>query len=395
MTGSLRISRGKYFAVLNLKDENGKRKQKTVNLHIDAAPGSKRRAQKALREVLSAYDASRVTVYSKSILFCDYLKLWLEDAKENLQPNTYESYQLNIDIHIFPYFKANGVLLTEMTYFDIKNYYTTKSKSLSGNTLKKHHALIRQTLRKAVQEGLLASNPAAEVTLPKTKKFIGSFLSVEQGHALLEAAKGTTIEPVIILAMMYGLRRSEIAGLKWSAIDLANDTLTVRHTVTKFKTEVAKDETKNASSYRVLPLNSAVKTFLEELRAQQEKDKLLLGAAYQNTEYVCRWPDGRALSPAYMSAAFRSFLEKNGFERIRLHDLRHSCASYMLKMGCNMKEISDWLGHADIHTSMNIYAHLDTEAKKEVSNRLGSLLSPSTQETECDAKCDAEGPDEI
>lgn len=375
MTGSLRSDKGKFYAVLNLKDELGKRKQKTINLHIDDIPGNKRKAERAFRDVLSEYEDKQIMVYRTNVLFCDYVNVWLEEAKENLQPNSYEAYQMNVDNHIYPHFKKKGLYVQDLVYSDIKNYYIEKGKHLSSNTLKKHHALISQTLRKAVQDGLIVSNPATEVRFPKAERFIGNFLTVEQGNVLLDVSKGSTIEPVIILAMMYGLRRSEIAGLKWSAVDLKNETLTIRHTVTRLKTEIAKDETKNKSSYRVLPLNHALKAYLLKLRARQAEDKLLLGQAYKNTEYICRWPDGHAISPSYMTTAFSKLLKQNGLEHVRLHDLRHSCASYMLKTGCSMKEISDWLGHADIGTSMNIYAHLDTEAKINVSNRLASVLS--------------------
>lgn len=359
MTGSLRIDKGKYYAVLNLKDDSGKRKQKVINLHLEAIAGNKRNAEKVLRQVITEHEAKHKTHVPIDILFSDFIKMWLNEAQANLQYNTYESYQNTVDKHLAPYFAGKSVLLTEVTNSDIKDYYSAKSKSLSGNTLRKHHAIIRQTLRKAVQDGLITSNPAAETDLPKSKRFVGSFLSVEQGTALLDTAKGTPLEPFVILAMMYGLRRSEIAGLKWSAVDLKNDTLTIKHTVTRYKTEIAKDETKSRSSYRTLPLNSTIKTYLEGLRAQQARDKLLLGAGYQDNDYVCRWPDGHAISPHYMSTSFHKLLVKNDLEQVRLHDLRHSCASYMLKAGCNMKEISDWLGHADISTSMNIYAHVD------------------------------------
>ena len=375
MTGSLQIKNGMYSAVLNLKDEHGQRKQKRISLNIEAVPGNKRKAEKAFRDVLADYETRHITVYRKDVLFCDFINVWMDEARGNLQPNTYEAYQANIDKHLFPYFRETGVNLADITYGDIKGYYTAKSKTLSGNTLKKHHAIVRQVLRKAVQEGLITSNPAAEITLPKAKKFTGSFLTVEQGNALLEAVGDSVMEPVIVLAMMYGLRRSEIAGMKWDAIDFANDTLTVRHTRTRFKTELAKDETKNKSSHRTLPLNRAAKTYLLQLRARQSEEKLFLGQAYKDTPYICRWPDGHAMSPDYMSARFKKLLKRYGLPEIRLHDCRHSCASYMLKAGCSMKEISDFLGHADIGTSMNLYAHLDAESKRDVSNRLGSLLS--------------------
>jgi integrase len=267
------------------------------------------------------------------------------------------------------------ICLSELTHHHIQRYYTEKSKRLSGNSLRKHHAVINQTLKKALRNDLIAINPADKVTLPKIEKFTGKFLSVEQGNALLDAAKGTLIESAVILGMMYGLRRSEIAGLKWSAVSFENDTLAVRHTRVQHKLEVAKDRTKNQSSNRVLYLNKEVKSYLLKLRSQQAEDKLLLGRAYQDTEYICRWPDGRAMTCDYLTKAFKKLLAKNGLPNIRLHDLRHSCASYMLKMGCSMKEVADWLGHSDIKMSMNVYAHLDMDAKKSVAERFGSLLT--------------------
>jgi len=375
MTGSLRIDKGKYYAILNLRDEFGKRKQKTINLHLEAIPGNKRNAGKALREVLIEYEKNHITVYRKDTLFCEYIKVWLEEVKPTLEVITYEAYQSYIDIHIYPFFQKTGVSLRDLNYQHIQKYYALKSKTLSANSLKKHHVVINRTLLNAMKHDLISSNPADKVTLPKVEKFTGSYLSVEQGNTLLDVAKDTTIEPAVILGMMYGLRRSEIAGLKWGAIDFENDTLTVQHTVVKYKTLVAKDRTKNKTSNRTLPLNKEVKAYLLKLRARQEQDKLTLGKAYQDTEYVCRWADGHVIRCDYLSKAFKKLLIKHGLPDIRLHDLRHSCASYMLKMGCSMKEIADWLGHADIKTAMNVYAHLDFEAKKDVADRFGSILT--------------------
>jgi integrase len=340
-------------------------------------PGNKRKADKALRDVLTQYEQNHVTIYREDLLFCEYIKIWLEEAKPNLQLITYEAYKSYVDLHIYPFFNKLGVTLQSLNYQHIQKYYASKLKDLSANSLKKHHAVINQTLKKALKHDLIVNNPADEVTLPKAEKFKGSYLSIEQGNALLDVAKDAPIEPAVILGMVYGMRRSEIAGLKWGAIDFNNDTLTIQHTVTKFKQEISRDGTKNKSSNRILPLNRDVKNFLLKLRGQQERDKKILGQAYQNTEYICRWADGRAMRCDYLSRAFKKLLIKHGLPDIRLHDLRHSCASYMLKMGCSMKEVADWLGHADIKTAMNVYAHLDFETKKNVANRFGSILSVS------------------
>jgi integrase len=367
LTGSLRSDKGKFYAVLNLKDEFGKRKQKTVNLHIDDVPGNKRKAERAFRDVLAQYEENHIVICKKDTMFSDYIKVWLEEAKPGLEQITCEAYQSYVDLHIYPFFKELGVNLQDLNYQHIQKYYALKIKTLSANSLKKHHVVINQTLRKALKHDLISNNPAEKVTLPKTEKFKGSYLTVEQGNALLDLAQGRPIEPAVVFGMVYGLRRSEIAGLKWSAIDFKGNTISVQHTVTKLRTTVAKDRTKNKSSNRTLPLNPAMRKYLVKLRAQQMSDKTLLGQAYRNTDYVCRWSDGHAISCDYLSKGFKRLLRRNGLPDIRLHDLRHSCASFMLKMGCSMKEIADWLGHADIKTAMNVYAHWDMAEKKDVA----------------------------
>ncbi len=102
-----------------------------------------------------------------------------------------------------------------------------------------------------------------------------------------------------------------------------------------------------------------------------------MGKAYKDTDYVCRWANGTVMACNYYTHALQKLLAKNGLPHVRLHDLRHSCASFMLKMGCSMKEIQDWLGHRDIGTTMNIYAHLDTEMKQNVANSFDKHFSKS------------------
>jgi len=208
LNASLQANKGTYYCVFYQKDESGKRKQIWKNLHIPAVKGNKRKAEQAMRELLRDYEDKKIEVYRKDTLFCDYLQVWL-DSKVKLEFNTRESYQCTIDAHIYPFFKKLNIGLQDMEYRHIEAYYASKGKTLSATTLKKHHAIIKQTLRKAVQSKLIASNPAVDIELPKVDRFIGSFLSVEQGDALLDAAKGTPMEAPIVLAMVYGLRRSE------------------------------------------------------------------------------------------------------------------------------------------------------------------------------------------
>ena len=374
MTGSLQSDKGKYYAVLNMKDELGNRKQKKINLHIDATSGNKRKAEKALRDVLTEYERNHIEVLRKSIPFCEYVKMWLEETKLRVEQTTYEGYEGIIKTHIYPYFKKLNVSLDDLRYHHLQAYYNLKYKRMSANSLRRHHIVINQALKLALKRDLIANNPADKVTLPRVEKFVGKFLTIEQGTILLNAAKDTPMSTVIILAMTYGLRRSEIAGLKWGAIDFQGNTLVIRHTVTYIRTRIAKDRAKNSSSHRILPLNAQVREHLLALQETQRQEKKLLGRGYHDTEYVCRWPDGRELGPDYMSRRFQALLKEQGLPNVRFHDLRHSCASYMLKLGCSMKEVSDWLGHSNIQTSMNVYAHLDIEQKQNIADKFNATF---------------------
>lgn len=161
-----------------------------------------------------------------------------------------------------------------------------------------------------------------------------------------------------------------MVGLKWSAINFDNNTVTINHTVTAcnidgMSVQTAKDSTKNKSSMRTLPLVPAFKTRLMALKVQQEYYQQICGRSYdwRYWDYVCVNEMGTLLSPNYISAAFPKLLEKNGLRKIRFHDLRHSCASLLLANNVPMKQIQEWLGHSDFSTTANIYAHLDYSSK--------------------------------
>lgn len=187
---------------------------------------------------------------------------------------------------------------------------------------------------------------------------------------LFEAVAGTKLELPVLLGAFYGLRRSEIVGLKWSAIDFEQNTITISHTVTSCNLDgkcviVAKDTTKTKSSRRTLPLVPYFHEKLLAVKAQQERNQKLCGRSYNREflEYICVDDIGDRFKPNYITSQFPKLLERNGFRKIRFHDLRHSCASLLLASGVPMKHIQEWLGHSDFSTTANIYAHLDYSSK--------------------------------
>lgn len=259
----------------------------------------------------------------------------------------------------------------------IQNYYNSLiAKGLSAGTVKRHHANIHKALDYALKMNIIPYNPADRITLPKREHYTGKFYDENQLKQLMEICKGTPIESCVFLTVNYGFRRSEVLGLKWSAVNFTENTITVNHTaVPNTGGVVYEDATKTKASLRTLPLTDSVKDYLLELRGHQEYMKQQFGNCYHNSEYICRHDDGHEMSPTYVTHTFAKILDKSDLPKIRFHDLRHSAASLLINSGFNLKEVQEWLGHSNIATTGNIYSHLQYASKVNMANRFNELLT--------------------
>ena len=412
ITVSLHEKNNIYQAVINYKDDNNKRKQKWVSTGIKVARGNKRQAlQKAeeyreqfvksfnlqeriktqndeqerkymlFREKLHIIDSHKF--YDENILYFDYLKLWIEKVKNNLEPTTYTSHLQMINSRIKNYFTLNPIKLLELTHLHIQNFYDIMlADGLKPTTVIRYHAIIRKSLDYAFKNDLIVNNPADKVKRPKKNIFVGSFYSKNELNTLFEKSKNDPLHLIILLTAFYGLRRSEVLGLKWSAIDFVNKTITIKHTVVEVKINgknkiLGKDRTKTKSSYRTLPLTDEIIIALENAKKQQKYYKRKFKKNYNTKyeEYVCLKPDGSLIKPDYVTRHFPLLLKNNGLRHIRFHDLRHSCASLLLSKNIPMKAIQEWLGHSDFSTTANIYAHLDINSKLLSAEAISSAFS--------------------
>jgi len=231
--------------------------------------------------------------------------------------------------------------------------------------------------RQVLRQNIIAFNPAKRVNELKKEKYTGAqFLNEKQIEQLLACSIGDPLEIVILLTVFYGLRRSEVLGLKWDALDFDNRTIAIRHTVVKVaKTIHLRDSTKNDSSNAVLPLPNMIKARLIKWREEQEYRKSLQPNGYIDSEYVCTMFDGSFVKPDYVSKHFKLILFKNKLPVVRFHDLRHSSASYLKYLGFDLKDIQTWLRHADIQTSINLYTHLDMTAKIGIADKLDARIA--------------------
>lgn len=181
----------------------------------------------------------------------------------------------------------------------------------------------------------------------------------------MDAARGTVAETPVYLALFLGLRRSEIAGLRWEDVDLEGGKVTIRHKTVQYMDKgslvtASSDKLKTDSSNRVLPIPDGLKEVLSSMEDKQGP--------------VCKGYHRQAMTPDLISRAFHRAQEQAGLRHIRFHDLRHTCASLLLSAGASMKQVQVILGHSHYSTTADIYSHIDLKGKEAALDRLDNLI---------------------
>lgn len=392
MKASLQLKNSIYQVVISYKDIDGKNKTKWVSTGLKKDTG-KRKLEETKKAILEDFEkefnqrlyASPTSRYGftpiEKYKFLDFLDIWLETIKPSVAYNTIKGYTKNVR-RIKAFFQNYNLMLDEVKPIHIQKFYNSLyAEGLSGNSVLHLHACLHRAFEYAMKTELVFSNPTDRTERPKCEKYVASFYNKEEIAQLFELFKGDRMELCVHIAAYYGLRRSEVVGLKWDAVDFEQKTLTIKHKVIDDYIDgkeviIAEDKLKNASSRRTLPLIPHIEKLLLEEKQKQEYYMDLLKDGY-NTEYkdyICRDNFGNLITPAFISDHFRFMIRKHGMKKIRFHDLRHSCASLLLANGIQMKQIQDWLGHSTYNVTANFYSHLDYCSKLESAAAMSQIL---------------------
>lgn len=358
---------------------------------------SERKAQKALDEIRMQYKRQVETFASKKAMeavlakngppeaqvpFADYMEKWLNSVRPSIATATYQSYSIMMKARVIPYFTASHILLSELTPQHIEDFYQTiLNNGYTTNTVIHYHAIIHKALQSAVKKDILVKNPADKVDRPKKKVFHGSFYSEEEMLTLFDAISGDPLELCVKIAAYYGLRRSEVLGLRWDTIDFEKKTISIAHKLIEANVDgkfvpVGEDVLKTKSSSRTLPLIPVVEEMLLAEKNKQAKNRRLFTSSYcrDYLGYVCVDESGKILRPNYVTEHFGWVIRKYGLRKIRFHDAHHTCASLLLSNGVPMKQIQIWMGHSTFSTTADIYAHLDFSAQEQSAAAMSAMF---------------------
>jgi len=345
--------------------------------------GNKKKAEALLTDIIEENKHLEYNEADRSrILFVQAIKDWLEGTKNKIERSTHEGYMNYVNRHIVPYFEPLKLYLDEVSPKHIKGYYEYKysggrldgkSGGLSVRSIKKHSIVFKQVFKDAVISEQIMRNPATGVPLPKNERpeFKGVFLTGDEANRMLQAFAGHELQAMVYITLYYGLRRSEALGLKWSSVDFESGIIKIQYRVVKMLTIEEKKGTKSGRSVvRTFPILEDVREVLLKLKQKEAENRRIFGKSYHNSDYIFTWQDGRLYRPDYITRGFQRVLKRNGLKVIRFHDLRHSTASILYDKGWELKDIQEWLGHADIETTGNIYTQITNQRKLATAKSL-------------------------
>ncbi|WP_096635797.1 tyrosine-type recombinase/integrase [Clostridium cochlearium] len=380
MQGGVRKKGNRWYYYLDLGTVDGKRKK------IERSGGAtKKEALQALNEAIMKYRHGYVEPQKMTV--GEYLTDWIENfIKENRKINTYyryrELFNNNIKSHI------EGILLKDLKPIHIENLILSeKKKKLSGSTLQGIYGVLNSAFNRGVKLQLMYDNPCRFVYRPKRDKFKANTLSVEEINKIFNILDKDNYNDYIMslglsIVLELGLRRGELGGLEWNNINFKNNCVTIENNLIYTNSDVRITSTKTDESERTIYLSDNLIKLLKSHKKIQNANKLKYGSLYEKNifddkkfDFIMTWENGKVVHPNYYTARFRKIMNKLDFDRnIRFHDLRHTNATLLLQGGVDFKVIQTRLGHADIHTTLNIYSHVNLEMQKLATEKIVNLL---------------------
>ena len=350
-------------------------KRRTVTTTVK---GNRRAAEKELRRLLRTLDTgehvdpSRMTVRQ-------WLTTWLAAVREEVAPKSHERHAEIVQNFLAP--ALGNLSLVKLAPSHIQEAYNTwaiggrrdgKAGGLSPRTRRHIHRILRSALARAVEQQLLARNPADafKKRLPKVERRSPTTLTTEQSARLLHAIAHSRVFWPVLLALSTGMRRGEVLAVRWKNVDLEAGTLRVVESLEETKIGIRFKEPKSGQ-HRTITLPGYAVEQLRKLKREQAEELLALGVRQTGDTLLCCRADGAPHKPLSLTYEFARFMGRiNDIPRVRFHDLRHSHATQLLASGVHPKIASERLGHASVGITLDLYSHVTETMQSDVANKL-------------------------
>ena len=352
----------------------GNRRIKYKTVH-----GAKRDAQRELRNLLGTVDKGQ-HVDPGTLTLGGWLGQWLEEASNTVSPKTHERYSEIVNKHLVP--ALGAIALGKLAPVHIQGYYSEALKSgrrdgkggLSAQTVRHHDRVLNVALKRARALRLIATNPVEDVTRPQVERREMQVLAPDESAKLLATASTTRLYAPIFLAFATGLRRGELLALRWCDVDLPGRSLRVVQSLEQTKGGLRFKAPKTKRSRRNIALSPSVVEVLKHHKAEQAKERLLLGLGKDERGLVFAQNTGDILNPRNFSKEFARVVKRAGVRPITFHGLRHGHITALLQVGVHPKVASERAGHSSVALTMDLYSHVVEGMQEDAALRIDAGL---------------------
>jgi integrase len=373
---------GNWYAVIGMRDPaTGKRKLKWHSL-----PGcdGKRKAQIACARLISAMQSGTYQEPSK-VTVAVFLDRWLEHMKPQVSRGTHETYTEIVRKRLVPL--LGGVVLTQLQPMQVSEAYAKAlangrrngSGGLSARTVQSMHRTLKQAIAQAVRWQMLTRNPLDAVAPPKVERRRRDTYDMTQTAELLDAMRHTRMHVPVLLAALCGLRRGEIAALRWRCVDFERSQLAIVETAEQVAGVVRLKQPKSGRA-RTVAMSATVAAELRAHRVRQAQEQLQLGVRLTDDSLVVAQVDGTPLQPTSLTHGWYRALANTALPRYRFHDLRHAHATHLLASGVHPKVASERLGHSTVGITLDLYSHVLPGMQADAAARVDQALQAARTE---------------
>jgi integrase len=371
----------------------GHRKRVTVSSR------SEKEAARKLRDKIAQSDKG-IPVAAESWTVERYFGYWLDQMVKVKRPKTYQGYEGIVRRYIVP--ELGRRKLERLTVQDVRGMLTRLQyncrccrdgidaarapekqqccaasnccrKTLSVRSIQYIHAVLRAGLQQAMREDLVMRNVAKLVQVQAPTYRVDRGLSAAEARKVLQLAKDDRLHALYVLALYLGMRRAELLGLPWDAVDLDQGVLEVRQSLQRVRGELRLVPTKSRSSERPVPLPDVCVRALKAHRAKQAAEHLAAGVPGCGLVFTSL--AGTPIEPDNLRRSWHALRERAGLPTVRFHDLRHSCVTLLLDLGVPPHIVMRIVGHATLDVTMGIYAHAALEEQRQALRKLEDRLS--------------------
>lgn len=367
MKGSVKKEGSSWYYVVDLgKDEFGKRKRKKQR-----GFKTKKEAEQALAKVVNEVNNGTYVEPTKT-LYSDFLNEWLENKRNSIKKQTYENYILLSNIHIIP--SLGSLTVSQLTPMVIQRFINDLlNKGLSASYVKKILAILTGSLKKAEQWGMIHKNPTSLIEKPRLTKKEMLVWDEKEIEQFLKVAQADRLYIAFLLAITTGMRQGEILGLRWKDIDFESGILYIRQTLSH-DGKIFLSEAKTKSSLRSIHLPNESIEALKKHRRMVIQEKLK-AEHYTDLDLVVCTVHGTQVNASNLNRTFKRLQEEAKVTKIRFHDLRHTHATLLIKLGINPKVVAERLGHSNTRMTLDTYSHVLPNMQEEAVQKLNVMFS--------------------